>query len=106
MENFAHKWTKKISHKLSQEIPVWENKNTSHIADKILQKISQKESNILPAITTHATVEVWPLSSKYPKTEWVSIGATCHNMHTTEEHIYLEDFKIFYERLGYIIDTL
>ncbi len=106
MENFAHKWTKKISHKLSQEIPVWENKNTSYIADKILQKISQKESNILPAITTHATVEVWPLSSKYPKTEWVSIGATCHNMHTPEEHIYLEDFKIFYERLGYIIDTL
>ena len=58
-------------------------------------------------MTTHATVEVGTLAEKYSNTEWVSIGATCHDMHTTNEHIYLADLEEFCERLeGIIWDIL
>jgi acetylornithine deacetylase/succinyl-diaminopimelate desuccinylase-like protein len=33
------------------------------------------------------------------------MGATCHNMHTTREHIYLRDLEEFCERLERIIDS-
>lgn len=54
----------------------------------------------------HATMEAGTLAEKSPTTEWVSIGATCHDMHTTREHIYKADLKEFCERLEVIIWNL
>lgn len=51
----------------------------------------------------HATMEAGTLAEKYPNTEWVSIGASCHDMHTTREHIYLSDLEEFCGRLEKII---
>lgn len=60
----------------------------------------------VPAMVTHATVEVGTLAEKYPDTEWISIGASCHDMHTTREHIYLADLEEFCERMERIIEIM
>lgn len=57
-------------------------------------------------MTTHATMESGVLAEKFPQTQWVSFGATCHDMHTTREHIYLCDLEEFCERLKNIIHTM
>ena len=53
----------------------------------------------------HATMEAGTLAEKFPNTEWVSIGASCNDMHTTGEHIYLRDLEEFCGRLERIITT-
>ena len=63
-------------------------------------------SSAVDAIVTHATIEAGTLAEKYPDTEWVSIGATCHDMHTTREHIYLRDLEEFCERLEALLISL
>jgi di/tripeptidase len=65
--------------------------------------VSGKKWPQVPTVVTHATVEVGILADKYPGTQWLSMGATCHNMHTTREHIYLADLEEFCERLERII---
>jgi di/tripeptidase len=50
-------------------------------------------------------MESGTLAEKYPCTEWVSIGATCHDMHTTNEHIYTADLQEFCGRLEKIIKS-
>jgi len=50
-------------------------------------------------------MECGTLAEKYPCTEWISIGVTCHDMHTTREHIYLSDLEEFCERLERVIQS-
>ncbi len=91
---------------LSHESPVWLADADSPFVKKILESIESVNGKKIPAITTHATVEVSTLAEKYPDTEWVSIGATCHDMHTTREHISLSDLEEFCERMERIIHTI
>ncbi len=50
-------------------------------------------------------MEAGTLAEKYPNTAWVSIGASCHDMHTTREQIYLADLEEFCGRLQEIIQN-
>ena len=95
-----------ISYEFDHETPVWfaeqENDFIRQIADTIAGKNDQKYQLSSPM----QIVEVGILADTYPGTQWVSIGATCHNMqYTTREHIYLRDLEEFCERLERIIDS-
>ncbi len=92
-----------VSWELSHESPVYLADTDSPFVEKILTAIESVNGKKIPAVTTHATVEVGTLAKKYPDTEWISIGATCHDMHTTREHIHLADLEEFCERMERII---
>jgi dipeptidase D len=106
-------WVNLVNFELSSESPVWLADADSPFVEKILETINNPPFWTLPfefwtrrlvsAVTTHATVEVGTLAKKYPDTEWISIGATCHDMHTTREHIHLADLEEFCERMERII---
>lgn len=96
---------KRLNWELNHESPVWLSDADSPFVRKIWESIESVHGKKIPAMTTHATVEVGTLAEKYPNTEWVSIGATCHDMHTTNEHIYLADLEEFCERLERVIQS-
>lgn len=93
----------RLEYELDHETPVWYADAENDFIHHITHAISNKKGSKIPTVATHATVEVGILADKYPGTQWVSIGATCHNMHTTREHIYLRDLEEFCERLERII---
>ncbi len=92
-----------ITYEMMHETPVWYADPRTNFVRSIVKSIQGRKKEKIPAITTHATVEVWILAQKYPNTQWISVGATCHNMHTTREHIHLADLEEFCERLERII---
>jgi dipeptidase D len=94
-----------ISYELDHETPVWYADSDNEFIQNIAQTMQGKKWPEIPTVVTHATVEVGILADKYPGTQWVSIGATCHNMHTTREHIVLSDLEEFCERLEKIIHS-
>lgn len=94
-----------LSYELDHETPVWYADLNNEFIHDIAETMSGKKWPKIPTVITHATVEVGILADKYPGTQWVSIGATCHNMHTTREHIALADLEEFCERLERIIMT-
>ncbi len=109
----------KVSWSLSHESPVWLVESESPFVKKILETINNPPfwslsatadelwtRRTVSAVGTHATIEVSTLAEKYPKTEWVSVGATCHDMHTTREHIHLCDLEEFCERMKRIITRM
>jgi len=100
---FPQTKTRFISYELDHESPVWYADPKNELVNKIAEALGGKKVKKIPTVTTHATVEVGTLAEKYPGTQWVSIGATCHNMHTTREHIYLSDLEEFCERLERVI---
>lgn len=73
---------------------------------QVLGHFRTEHGDPLPAITMHATMEAGTLAQKYPQTSWVSIGATCHDMHTAQEHIYRKDLKEFTRRTASLLRTL
>lgn len=91
---------------MSQDTPVWLSDTTSPFVTTIQEVFRDTDDEPLPAITIHATVEAGMLAQKYPQTQWVSIGATIHNMHTTEEYIETKDFEKFIKRMEALIATL
>jgi di/tripeptidase len=91
---------------MSQDTPVWLSDATSPFVVNIQEVFRDADDEPLPAVTTHAAVEVGMLAQKYPQTQWVSVGATVHNMHTTEEYIEIKDFEKFVERMETLIATL
>lgn len=91
---------------LSHEWPVWLADANSPFVRWILESIKSYNGKSIPAITMHATMEAGTLAEKFPNTEWVSIGASCHDMHTIREHIYLTDLEEFCGRLEKIITHL
>ena len=91
---------------MSQDTPVWLSDTASPFVASIQEVFRDTDNEPLPAITIHATVEAGMLAQKYPKTQWVSVGATIHNMHTTEEYINIRDFEEFVERMETLIATL
>lgn len=94
-----------VSYEFDHETPVWFADPDNEFIHQIADTMSGKKGPKIPTVATHATVEVGILADKYPGTQWVSIGATCHNMHTTREHIYLRDLEEFCERLERIIES-
>jgi len=84
---------------MSHESPPWNNNSHSELLSHIQESFLDEENSFLPLISTHAAVECGILSQKYPQTEWISIGVTISDMHTTRESIKEEDFKIFIERM-------
>lgn len=92
-----------LSYELDHETPVWYADPENEFIQNIAETVSGKKWPQVPTVVTHATVEVGILADKYPGTQWLSMGATCHNMHTTREHIYLADLEEFCERLERII---
>lgn len=94
-----------ISYEFDHETPVWFAEQENDFIRQIADTIAGKKWPKIPTVVTHATVEVGILADTYPGTQWVSIGATCHNMHTTREHIYLRDLEEFCERLERIIES-
>ncbi len=92
-----------VNFELSHESPVWLADADSPFVRKIQESMESVNGKKIPAVTTHATVEVGTLAEKYPDTEWISIGATCHDMHTTREHIHLADLEEFCQRMERII---
>lgn len=105
-DTFPQTNTHTITYELDHETPVWYTDPKSEYIQKIISIINYKNDTKVPAAITHATVEVGILADKYPGTEWVSIGATCHSMHTTREHIYLDDLEEFCQRLERIVTRL
>lgn len=91
---------------MSQDTPVWLSDTASPFVTTIQEVFRDIDDEPLPAITIHATVEAGMLAQKYPQTQWVSIGATIHHMHTTEEYIETKDFEKFVERMEALIATL
>ena len=94
-----------ISYEFDHETPVWFAEQENDFIRQIDDTIAGKKWPKIPTVVTHATVEVGILADTYPGTQWVSIGATCHNMHTTREHIYLRDLEEFCGRLERIIES-
>ena len=92
-----------ISYELDHETPVWYADPDNEFIQNIAETVSGKKWPKVPTVITHATVEVGILADKYPGTQWLSMGATCHNMHTTREHIALADLEEFCERLERVI---
>lgn len=90
----------------SQETPVWLSDTASPFVARIQEVFRDADDEPLPAITIHATVEAGMLAQKYPQTQWVSVGATIHYMHTTEEYIETKDFEKFVERMEALIATV
>jgi dipeptidase D len=62
-----------------------------------------QEGVSLHTTVSHAAVECGILAKKYPQTNWVSVGATINNMHTTQESIQIQDFQKFVERMEQIL---
>lgn len=100
--NALNKWNV-LNWSLSHEWPVWLADTDSHFVKWILASIESFNGKKIPAITMHATMEAGTLAQKFPHTQWVSIGATCHDMHTTREHIYRADLEEFCGRLETIV---
>lgn len=94
-----------VNFELSHEWPVWLADANSPFVQWILASIKSYNDKSIPAITMHATMEAGTLAQKFPNTQWVSIGASCHDMHTTGEHIYRADLEEFCGRLERIITT-
>lgn len=95
-----------VSWSLSHESPVYLADADSPFVRKIQESMESVNGKKVPTMVTHATVEVGTLAERYPDTEWISIGATCHDMHTTREHIHLADLEEFCERMERIIETV
>ncbi len=102
LEDTETKWT------MTQKSPPWVNTYKEEASlISLLQSIFIDENNsTLPLVTTHAAVECGLLAQKYPRTEWISVGATVHNMHTVEEHIKTKDFEEFVERMGEFLSKI
>lgn len=92
-----------ISYELDHETPVWYADPENEFIQNIAETVSGKKWPKVPTVITHATVEVGILADKYPGTQWLSMGATCHNMHTTREHVHLADLEEFCERLERVV---
>lgn len=99
-------WNNWINFTLSHEWPVWLADAHSSFVQWILASITSYNGKSIPAITMHATMEAGTLAEKFPETQWASIGASCHDMHTTREHIYLSDLEEFCGRLERIISKI
>jgi dipeptidase D len=99
-------WINLVNFELSHESPVWLANADSPFVRKIQESMESANDKKVPTMVTHATVEVGTLAEKYPDTEWISIGATCHDMHTTREHIYLADLEEFCQRMERIIQSI
>jgi dipeptidase D len=84
---------------MSHESPPWNNDTTSQFLNNIQTSFVDRDGTPLPLKTTHAAVECGILSKKYPQTEWISVGATISDMHTTRESILVKDFEEFVERM-------
>lgn len=105
MKNKIQSAFDELNWSLSHESPVWLADADSPFVRKIQESMESVNGKKVPTMVTHATVEVGTLAEKYPDTEWISIGATCHDMHTTREHIYLSDLEEFCERMEKIITS-
>lgn len=88
---------------MSHESPPWNNDSQSEFTNNIQSSFVYEEGTPLPLRTIHATVEAGVLSKKYPQTEWVSVGVTISDMHTTRESVKTKDFEEFVERMEHII---
>lgn len=84
---------------MNHESPPWSNTIQSDLLVRIQESFLDEENHPIPLLMTHAAVEAGLLSKKYPQTEWVSVGATIADMHTTRESIQENDFKEFTERV-------
>lgn len=84
---------------LSHQSPVWLVDDNSPLIKRLQEAFRNKDNEPLPAITIHAAVEAGVLAEKFPHTQWVSVGATVHHMHTTKEYIKTKDFERFIERM-------
>lgn len=92
---------------MDHESPPWNTIHTASPLIKTVQEFFQDEEGIpIPCITTHAAVECGILAKKYPQTEWVSVGASISDMHTTRESIKIHDFREFTERMEALITHL
>jgi len=91
---------------MSQDTPVWLSDTASPFVTTIQEVFRDTDDEPLPTITIHATVEAGMLAQKYPQTQWVSVGATIHHMHTTDEYIETKDFEKFVERMEALITTI
>lgn len=103
MKNDIINWLSDTTWTLSHESPPWCSHLTSSLLRDIQETFVDEEEIPLPLITTHATVEAGLLSKKYPQTEWVSVGATISDMHTTRESLRIKDFEEFVEKLERLI---
>ncbi len=90
---------------LSHESPPWICASETPLLSKI-QEIFFRDNEPIPALTTHAAVEAGLLSKKYPQTQWLSVGATIHDMHTTKESITTKDLEAFTERMEKFISII
>ena len=105
LSNFPQTKAHPVSFELDHETPVWYADSDNDFIQNIANIVSGKKGTKIPTVATHATVEVGILADKYPGTQWISMGATCHNMHTSREHIYLADLEEFCERLERVIQS-
>lgn len=90
---------------LSHESPPWICASETPLLSKI-QEIFCRDNEPIPTLTTHAAVEAGLLSKKYPQTQWLSVGATIHDMHTTKESITTKDLEAFTERMEKFISII
>jgi len=91
---------------MSHESPPWNNDTTSQLLKNIQASFVDGANTSLPLKTTHAAVECGILSKKYPQTEWISVGATISDMHTTRESMLVKDFEEFVERMESLITRI
>jgi di/tripeptidase len=91
---------------MSHESPPWNNDAPSQFLSDIQASFVDGTDTSLPLKTTHAAVECGILSKKYPQTEWVSVGGTISDMHTTRESIKTKDFEEFVERMEALITRI
>ncbi len=90
---------------LSHESPPWICASETPLLSKT-QEVFCRDNEPIPTLTTHAAVEAGLLSKKYPQTQWLSVGATIHDMHTTRESITTKDFEEFVERMEKFISII
>jgi dipeptidase D len=88
---------------ISHESPPWNNNTQSQFLSDVQASFVDKTNIPLPLQTTHAAVECGLLAKKYPQTEWISVGATISDMHTTKESIKTKDLEEFVERMENMI---
>lgn len=101
LEDNKTQWT------MTQKSPPWVNTTQEISLSSLLEStFIDEDNNALPCVTTHAAVECGLLAQKYPQTEWISIGATVHNMHTVEEYIEIRDFEEFVERVKNLLSKI
>lgn len=99
----SYEKSKRLEWGFDHELPVWYASPDSPFVQGILASIRSYNKSPITIQTMHATMEAGMLSVKYPDTQWVSMCATCHDMHTTREHIYKADLKEFCGRLERVI---